>query len=108
MSETKSPPDIASGIFQAEIRTDYASRYLQQLCKHWSHRFAVEYDASRGVVEFKGTRCTFDARPQHLLLSVTGADQVALPALCDVVTEHLKRFAFRENIDVRWREIGGG
>jgi hypothetical protein len=104
MSETKSPLDIATGKFQAEIRTDHASRYLQQLCKHWSHRFAVEYDASRGVVQFKGSRCTFDARPQHLLLSLTGADRAALRALCDVVTEHLKRFAFREDIDVRWLE----
>ena len=108
MSEAKSRSHIATGKFQAEIRTDHASRYLQQLCKHWSHRFPVEYDASRGVVQLKDSRCTFDARPQHLLLSLTGADREALPALCDVVTEHLKRFAFREDMDVRWREVDGG
>ena len=27
----------------AEVATAHASRYLQQLYKHWSHRFAVEF-----------------------------------------------------------------
>ena len=28
---------------QATVTTASASRYLQQLCKHWSHKFAVEF-----------------------------------------------------------------
>ena len=25
------------------VTTKHASRYLQQLCKHWSHKFTVEF-----------------------------------------------------------------
>lgn len=94
-------------IFQAEIPTAHASRYLQQLCKHWSHRFPVQFDASHGVVEMSGARCTFDAQPQSLSLTLAG-DHAALPRLCDVVAEHLKRFAFREKLEVQWRDGGAG
>ena len=31
----------------ATVPTAHASRYLQQLCKHWSHKLPVEFDASR-------------------------------------------------------------
>jgi hypothetical protein len=108
MNSTPSPSEIATTKFEAEIRTDHAGRYLQQLCKHWSHRFTVEYDASRGVVQFKDSRCAFEASSQHLLVSLTGADREALQALREVLAEHLKRFAFREEIGVLWREVDGG
>jgi hypothetical protein len=90
--------------FRADVRTEHASRYLQQLCKHWSHRFQVEFDAARGVVRMNGADCTFHAEPQRLSMTLEGEDRQALPRLCDVVTEHLKRFAFREQIDVPWVE----
>jgi hypothetical protein len=91
--------------YQAEIPTAHASRYLQQLCKHWSHRFPVEFDASHGVVEMTGGRCTFDAQPNSLSLTLAGDEAAALPRLCDIVAEHLKRFAFREALNVQWREV---
>ena len=34
------------------IPTDKASRYLQQLCKHWSHNLAVDFTAEAGTVVF--------------------------------------------------------
>jgi hypothetical protein len=91
-------------VFEATVPTAHASRYLQQLCKHWSHRFTVEFDATHGTVDLAGARCTFDATQEHLSLRLEG-DAAALPRLCDVVTEHLKRFAFREAIEPRWTEI---
>lgn len=81
--------------FHADMPTEHADRYLQQLCKHWSHRFAVEFDATRGTVQFDGARCVFEAEPRRLSLSLESDDREALPRLRDVVTEHLKRFAFR-------------
>ena|SRR5260221_10881056 len=89
--------------FQAELPTAHASRYLQQLCKHWSHRFPVEFDRTHGTVELTGARCTFDAGPERLSLMLEGDDRQALPRLSEVVTEHLKRFAFREKVELQWR-----
>jgi hypothetical protein len=90
--------------FQATVTTSNASRYLQQLCKHWSHRFQVEFNESRGTVRMNEANCSFQAEPQRLLMTLDGGDPEALPRLCEVVAEHLKRFAFREEIDVRWSE----
>ncbi len=90
--------------FHADIKTDHASRYLQQLCKHWSHRFQVEFDPAHGTVRLDGAECTFDAEPHLLRLRLQGEDPKIVPGLCDVVTEHLKRFAFREELDVQWSE----
>ncbi|MBV8654110.1 MAG: DUF2218 domain-containing protein [Alphaproteobacteria bacterium] len=90
--------------FHATVPTAHASRYLQQLCKHWSHRFAVEFDATHGTVHMNGAVCIFDATPGQLSLMLEG-DAAALPRLCDVVAEHLKRFAFREAIELHWTEV---
>jgi hypothetical protein len=92
--------------YQAIIPTTHASRYLQQLCKHWSHRFEVTFDPAQGVVRMPTATCLFGAEPDRLVLRLESEDVPALPRLCDVVTEHLKRFAFREELDVSWSELG--
>ena len=89
---------------QASIATAYASRYLQQLCKHLSHKFAVEFTPEHGTIPFDGTRfCTLDASPERLALRIDAADDATLERTQGVVIDHLKRFAFREELgDVRW------
>ena len=89
---------------QATIPTVAASRYLQQLCRHWSHKFAVTFTPQHGTIPFDGTRvCTLDASPEHLALRIEAADDATLERTQGVVIEHLKRFAFREELDdVRW------
>jgi uncharacterized protein len=88
----------------ATIRTASASRYLQQLCKHWSHKFAVEFTPERGRIPFDGERvCTLEADPEKLDLRVETVDETALERMQGVVVEHLKRFAFREELgEVKW------
>jgi uncharacterized protein len=82
----------------AKITTAAASRYLQQLCKHWSHKFAVEFTPERGRIPFDVARiCTLEARSDDLTLRVEAPDEGAL-RLEGVVIEHLKRFAFREDL----------
>ena len=34
---------------QARVQTMEASRYLQQLCRHWSHKFKVEATPEHGL-----------------------------------------------------------
>ena len=36
----------------ASVPTASASKYLQQLCKHWQHNLAVEFNADHGTVVF--------------------------------------------------------
>src|SRR5690349_11799855 len=34
------------------VKTDHASRYLQQLCKHWAHHLSVTFTPEKGQVTF--------------------------------------------------------
>lgn len=86
------------------IPTASASRYLQQLCKHWSHKFAVEFTPQQGTIPFDASRvCTLDAAPNVLKLRIEAADDATLERTQGVVIDHLKRFAFREDLgEVTW------
>ena len=84
---------------EARVVTSSASRYLVQLCKHWSHKFAVDYTPVRGRVPFGPDRaCTFQAEPEFLAIRLEAADEATLTRLEGIVVEHLKRFAFREDL----------
>jgi len=88
----------------ATVTTASASRYLQQLCKHWSHKFAVEFTPEQGTIPFDETRrCKLEASPDQLSLRIEAADDATLERMQGVVIDHLKRFAFREDLgNVMW------
>jgi len=96
-----------STLFRAttEISTPQASIYLQQLCKHWSHKFAVEFTPEKGFIPFaEGRACRLEAAGGVLTLTVESENADDLARLEDVVIIHLKRFAHRENLAaVVWR-----
>lgn len=90
----------------ATVPTTSASRYLQQLCKHWSHNMAVEFDASTGRVVFprdaRGADWpgdglfTMTATPDALVCRIEATAAGQLEGLKGAVARHLDRFAFRE------------
>lgn len=90
--------------YHTDIVTTHGSRYLQQLCKHWSHKFTVEFDPMRGTIQLDTVRCTMNAEPDRLLVDVAGDDASGLPRMCEVVFDHIKRFAFRETLEAHWVE----
>lgn len=84
------------------VPTASASKYLQQVCKHWSHRFAVEFDADHGTVPLPAGTLTLDAGPAGLALRLAAPDAAALDRMEPVVAEHVQRFAFRETLVFDW------
>lgn len=91
-------------VSQARVPTSEASRYLKQLCRHWSHKFPVEQSADHGKVPFGEDRiCTFEANEEALVMKVATSDTATLTRLENVVADHLLRFAFRENLgEITW------
>jgi hypothetical protein len=69
--------------------TAAAERYIQQVAKHWSHKFAVTYDAGAVVIPF-----TARADGIAITLEVPGA--AAAARMQEVIAVHINRFAFRE------------
>ena len=90
----------------AMVPTANGSRYLQQLCKHWAHNLAVDFDAREGRVTFpkdaRGADWPGDAlvtmtdREEALECRIDASAPGQLEALKGAVARHLDRFAFRE------------
>lgn len=88
-------------------KTDKASRYLQQLCKHWEHNLKVEYSADHGTVVFprdaRGADwpgdgpVPLDAQEDRLTIRIDASAEDQLEGLKGAVERHIDRFAFRED-----------
>jgi hypothetical protein len=92
---------------QAQVPTASASRYLQQICKHWSHKFAVEFTPEHGTIPFsEDRRCEFSAADGMLTMRIEAADDATLERTQGVVVDHLKRFAYREDLgNISWQKL---
>ncbi len=90
----------------ATVPTTSGSRYLQQLCKHWSHNLAVEFTPDLGTIRFPAEGragsfpgeavVTLESRPQSLEVRITASVSEQRDVMKGVVARHLDRFAFRE------------
>ncbi len=80
----------------AIVPTTHASRYLQQVCKHWSHKFAVTFDAHSGHIPLPLGSANLAAGDMALTVTCEVPDGGDLTRLQTVVAEHVNRFAFRE------------
>lgn len=100
------PPIQDSIHCAARIETQNASRYLQQLCKHFAHKLPVEFNESAGHVVFPMGDCHLTARDGLLLIALAAEDEEKMTRLQDVVARHLARFAFRETFSINWRPDG--
>ena len=83
-------------IAKASVPTGNAVKYMQQLCKHWSHKLEVDLSEQKGVVRFPSAVATFDAGADALQVTIEGEDSEVVERMKGVVASHLDRFAFRE------------
>lgn len=83
---------------------DKGGRYIQQLIKHWSHKFDTSYSEGRGEVHFSDSNhAGFDAREGGIDITLTTADPEENMRMRNVIEQHLDRFAFREApLTYRW------
>ena len=85
----------------AHVTTTHASRYLQQLCKHWSHKFPVQFTAEHGRVELPVAVLEMDAATDALALRLEAPDD-QIERMQGVVADHVRRFAFKEDLQFAW------
>ena len=89
-----------------EVPTTSASKYLQQVCKHWAHNLVVKFTPEQGTVTFpKDAReanhpgdglVTFTATAASLAMRIDATSEAQLEGLKGAAARHLNRFAFRE------------
>ena len=90
----------------ARVPTLSASRYLQQLAKHWSHKMEVSFTAEEGSIAFpNGAHLAMRADSETLDLILTVPEDGDALRMREVVASHIDRFAFREGpLTYDWRE----
>jgi hypothetical protein len=89
----------------ARFETARASGYLQQLCKHFAHKLAVEFTPSQGQIPFSAGTCRLEASDRTLTMRVEAPDASGLAQVQDVIERHLLRFAFREPARIEWHAV---
>jgi uncharacterized protein len=108
-------------MFTSSVRvpTGKASRYLQQLCKHWRHNLAVEFTEQQGSVVFPrnargadwpgDATLVMQARDDGLECRLEASAAGQLEALKGALARHVDRFAFREApLAFEWQDTLNG
>ena len=95
-----------SAASSARVPTASASKYLQQVCKHWQHNMAVVFDAEQGTIVFprdaRGANwasdglVTLTAETDTLVCQIEASEAQQLAGLKGALARHIDRFAFRE------------
>ncbi|MGH1464796.1 MAG: DUF2218 domain-containing protein [Cognatishimia sp.] len=90
-----------TGIF----KTAHASKYLQQMCKHFAHKVDVTFDETHGEAQLPSGTALFDANKDRLSVSITGKTDDERAQARHVIDVHLQKFAFREAFEaMNWDE----
>lgn len=84
------------------VITAKASGYLQQLCKHFSHKTEVEFTPESGWIKFDFGKADLMAGTDKLSMAAQAQNDEDLKKLQHVLASHLKRFAFREELMIDW------
>lgn len=93
-------------ISKATFESDKASRYLQQLCKHFGRKVEVAFDERQGRVALPMGNCELEAADGSLVMRLSADNAQDIACLEQVVGNHLERFAFREEPKLTWtREV---
>lgn len=87
------------------FETPSASRYLQQLCKHFDHKLPVSFDAMQGRIEFGFGTAVLAADETALRVEIALHDAADRDRARTVIDKHLARFAFREAFEtMAWQD----
>lgn len=81
-----------------KLKTEHASKYLQQLCKHFAHKIEVDFDTQKGWVAFEMGKAHMTADTEGLTVTCEVAEPEAVIAVHNVIDSHLAKFAFRETV----------
>ena len=92
---------------RAEVPTEHATNYLRQLCRHWAHKYPVEFDATpgkdnHGKITLPKAYITLMSAPAALSVYLEIPDEADQSHMEEVVAEHLQRFGFRETLTFHW------
>lgn len=88
------------------FETPHASKYLQQLCKHFAHKVEVAYTPTEGRAALPPGPATLEATETGLTVRLSAKDDAGMGHARAIIDLHLKKFAFREDFEeMAWEPI---
>ena len=95
-------------IAKASVPTANGAKYMQQLCKHWSHKLEVDLSEQEAWSSFRPQSPSFEPGTDALSVTIESEEGEAVERMKGVVASHLDRFAFREApLRFDWAEVRG-
>lgn len=94
-------------VIMTRLATSSAAKYLQQMSKHFAHKVPAQWDARQAQITFDPGTCRMTADAQRLAISCESAAAEDLQRLIYIIESHLMRFAWREDVDLEWRDETG-
>lgn len=77
--------------------TRSGDKYVQQLVKHWSHKFDTSYADGVGILPFSAeATARLCSVADGIRMELTTADPERAETLKGVIERHIDRFAYRE------------
>ena len=86
-----------------QIQTSDPSRLIRRLCKHWSHKFEVDFDDRHGHIALGETQCSLAAGENSLTATLQTMDEEQLTRMEAVVADHLQRMSADETFNFVWQ-----
>ncbi|MEM9632847.1 MAG: DUF2218 domain-containing protein [Pseudomonadota bacterium] len=90
-------------IVTSTAHTASASKYLQQLCKHFAHKVPATWDTARGEVSFPFGFCRMEATENCLTIRCEADEGQKMARMQGVIDSHIERFAWREELKLQWQ-----
>lgn len=89
---------------RAIIETKNASKYLQQLSKHWSHKFPdLTFNEKEAHIPFSDD-VTIDmfAENDSLVVQILTPNEFEAIKIEGIFDQHILRFSFKEQLSIDW------
>ena len=87
-------------------KCDKPAKYLQQLVKHWGHKYDTSWDEPVATFPYSETEhAVMRAGDDGIAITLTTAEADRNTHMRGVIERHIDRFAFREApLDYEWKE----
>ncbi|MEL7560682.1 DUF2218 domain-containing protein [Stutzerimonas chloritidismutans] len=86
-----------------QIQTSDPSRLIRRLCKHWRHKFEVDFDDRHGHIDSGDTQCSLTAGESSLTATLQTTNDEQLARMEAVVADHLQRMSADETFNFVWQ-----
>lgn len=77
-------------------KTEHASKYIGQLCKHFAHKVATRFDDTSGHAALPVGSTALQATAETLTITIDLLEGASVENGKSIIDSHLVRFAHRE------------